>query len=353
MTMPHYPKTDQIRGGVKKVIDAAVKARGELELRYVPLDEDRDIAGKDSRIHQDRCNPKSGIHYAFDQNYKYRGTDADWAALRSAYAWIADPFEHRMNPDPVEFQPMIDDMASTALAVWDDPGQMASSPVSQYVEDAKPYLASWHSNAARTFNTNFTNKLELAAPNQAYIAGQMHHAMIAERDIYVKVRRDLLSLTTNIVHAIEALSAKDAGTFKQTVTTIGAVTGLLTGVITTGIPVVGTVVVAEELVATLACISGFSAMVDKLPEPEKDKHPSPLNAHTVDGVLQNMLDVFHRIDSTVERHEQSVAKSFNSCADLCRSALTTRSAESMNLLPPKPSLDSYSPAQIRENFTPP
>lgn len=128
--------------------------------------------------------------------------------------WIVDLFAELCDPDPTQFQPLIDGMEQTALAIHDDPKQLAVSPVSQYVEDARGKIEQWEGEAAETFRVNFINKLELAAQNQAFIAGVMMHAMIDEQDIFVKVRQDLPDLAKQTVNAIEAADNTDPGGIK-------------------------------------------------------------------------------------------------------------------------------------------
>lgn len=340
-----YAKPDQITAAANKVLDAAVKARGEVELRYVPKGPSRDhwAAGQDSMDRGVVAGDYGG--YATDSKGIYLGTDADWAALRSQYTWIPDLFTFRIDPDPILFQPLIDGMEQTALTIHDDPNKMTSSPVAQYIEDVRGAVSGWKGTAAETFRANFVNRLEIAAQNQAYIAGAMMHAMIAERDTFVAVRNDLLGTANDAVNAIEGITDKDPGTTKTILTVAAAVTGLLAGV--ASIPISGGLLVPAEIQAGLWIISGASATMG-LPT-YKDNTGSQLAAHTVDGVLSNMIDALTRIDNYVTSHETDVIKSLNSCHD----KLTDKHERAILLVPPPPGLAGDTGAQIKSDFMPP
>lgn len=341
---PPYPSPGEITTAANKVVDAAVKVRGEQELRYVPKGDNpwRGIAGKPASVYPDQAGPYGGFGIGPDQNYL--GTDADWATLRDQYAWIPNLFTHRTDPDPVLFQPLIDGMEQTALAIHDDQHSLSVSPVSQYVEDARGKIDQWNGEAANTFRVNFINKLETAAQNQAFIAGVMMHAMIAERDIFVKVRQDLLSLANQAVNAIEASNNKHTGGIKAVLGVAAAVTGLIAGV--ASIPVTGGLLLPAEIQAGLWIISGFSStMSSTLP---KDKH-LPLSAGSVDGVLNHMIDAVTGIDGYIDSHERDVGKSLNSCHD----TLTDKKVRATLLVPPQPSLVREPNSQIPDDFVPP
>jgi hypothetical protein len=342
---PHYPSPSEITSAANKVVDAAVKVRGEQELRYVPLGDNpwRGIAGRSAADYPSQAGPYGGFAIGPDQNYL--GTDADWATLRDHYAWIPDLFVHRIDPDPALFQPLIDGMEQTALAIHDDRDKVAASPVSQYIDDASGKISNWKGAAADTFQLNFLSKLKIAARNQAFIAGAMMHAMIAERDIFVKVRQDLLNLANQAVNAIEASGNKDPGGIKAVLGVVAAVTSLAAGI--ASIPISGGLLAPAGIQAGLWVISGFSATMG-LAVPS-DSTGSPLSAGSVDGVLSNMIDAVSRIDTYIDSHERDVVKSLNSC----HSTLTTEPGRDTLFLPREPSLVHEPDSQIHHDFQPP
>jgi hypothetical protein len=342
---PQYPTPGEIIDAAHRVIDAAVKMRGEVKLRYVPQGHNpwRSIAGKPFDDYPDQAGTYGGFAVGPDGNYV--GTDADWAKLRSQYTWIPDPFVRRLDPDPVLFQPLIDGMEQTALTIFDNPDHLASSPVAQYIRDASGKIDNWKGEAAETFQANFMNKLEIAAQNQAFIAGAMMHAMIAERDIFVTVRHDLLNVANQAVSAIEASNNKDPGGIKTALTVVAAVTGLLAGV--ASIPISGGLLVPASIQATLWIISGFSSTMG-LGVPSGDSQGSPLSASSVDGVLSKMVDAIIRIESYIDSHERDVVTSLNSCY-----STLTGPERSILLLPPEPTLVQEPDSQIRSDFLPP
>ncbi len=343
-SLPHYPSVDKIEKEAKKAFDAAVKTRGEYELHYIPLDipEDRRFAGRSNRVHQDLNNPRTGMNYAVDSNGNYRGTEADWAALRSEYAWIRDPFERRVDSDPAEFQPIIDSLERAALALHDDGKHLSSSPIAQYVSDASGALSSWTSGGAQAFKRNYLNRIKSAAKNQAFIVGALYNAIVAERDVFVKVRQDLFNLAKNTTTAIEAsTNDKDSGDVAEALGVVAAATGLITTI--AGLPVAGLVLMPEEGML-LKVITGFTTVGSKIPAPKKDHAPTSLGAYTVDGVLSNMTDVFGRIDKWIDTHETNVAESLDSCRD----TMTGKSRNQI-LLPP-PGMVNDSDAKLLSDF---
>ena len=342
----HYASPEEITNGAHQIVEAATRVRGEVELRYVPLNwPQRSIAG---RLWSQYDNPMDfcGDYGAFTvgPDKRYLGTDADWAKLRSEFYTIVQEYTNRIDPDPANFQPLIDGMEQTALTLRDDPNSIATSPVSQYIVDTQNVISGWKGSAAITFNANFMSRLAIAAQNQAFIAGVMMHAMIAERDTYVYARNDLLKMANDTVSAIEASHNKDTGGLKTFLTVAAAVTGLLAGV--ASIPVTGGLLVPAEIQAALWIISGASATMS-LPLHEKDPG-SPLSAGTVYGVLNNMFNAFVRLDNYITSHEMDVVKSLNSCYDIL-----TGPQRDTDILPPEPAMVHDSDTQIRADFMPP
>jgi hypothetical protein len=343
----HYASPDEIMDAARKIIEAATKVRGEVELRYVPLDYPRrsSVAG---RLWSEYDDPMvyCGDYGAFavGPDKRYLGTDADYAKLRHEFGYILDVFSNRLDPDPATFQPLIDGMEQTAFKIQDDQYHISSSPVGQYIADAQSVLATWRGPAANAFNANFVNKLGLAAQNQAFIAGVMMHAMIAERDTYVYTRNDLLTTANQAVHAIELSHQKSTGGLKTFLTVAAAVTALVAGV--ASIPVTGGLLLPAEIQAALWIISGASATMAL---PLKDKDPgTPLSSGSVYGVLDNMLNAFINLDKYIASHESDVIKSLNSCYDVLIGPM-----RDTHILPPEPSLVGDSDAQIRTDFMPP
>jgi hypothetical protein len=342
-----YPSPGEITSEAKKVVEAAVKVRGEVELRYVPLDwpHRSSIAGREWSQY-DNPMSYSGPYGAFaiGPDKRYLGTDADYAKLRSEFSFVTDVFADRIDPDPARFQPLIDGMEQTALTIRDDPDHTASSPVAQYIRDASGEIDKWKGPAANTFRANFMNKLEVAAQNQAYIAGAMMHAMIAERDTYVYARNDLLNTANQSVSAIEASHNKDTGGLKAVLTVAAAVTGLAAGI--ASIPTTGGLLVPAEIQATLWIISGASATMG-LPLKEKDKG-NKLSAGSVYGVLNNMMDAIIRLDQYIGSHETDVIKSLDSCYQTLIGPM-----RDTHIVPPEPAMVHESDTQIRTDFLPP
>jgi hypothetical protein len=337
---PSYPSVGDIIGAADKVVDAAVKMRGE-ELRYIPQGKSIwDIT--DGRLPVDLPGMSGGI--AKGPDGEFLGTDADWAALRDQYMWIVDLFAELCDPDPTQFQPLIDGMEQTALSIHDDPKQLAVSPVSQYVEDARGKIDQWEGEAAETFRVNFINKLELAAQNQAFVAGVMMHAMIAERDIFVKVRQDLLDLAKQTVNAIEAADNTDPGGIKTIFGVAAAITSFAAGV--AAIPISGGLLMPAGIGAGLQIISGFSSAMG-LPA-SSDNKGSPLSAGSVDGVLSKMTGALGQIQFYIAKNEGDVAASLNGWYNEL-----TGPGRATHFLPPEPSLVHEPDSQLRNDFLPP
>jgi hypothetical protein len=356
---PHYPSPGEITSAANQVVDAAVKMRGEQELRYVPQGDNpwRNIAGRSEReFPEPQAGPYGG--FAVGPDGRYLGTDADWAQLRDQYTGIPDLFAHRIDPDPKLFQPLIDGMEQTALSIHDDPKRLETSPVSQYIDDASGKLTKWSGEAAETFRSNFVERLKIAADNQAIIAGVMMNAIIAERDIFVMVRRDLLDLAKNTVHAIEASHDKDPGGIKTVLNVAAAVTGLAAGI--ASIPTTGGLLLPAGLQAGLWIISGFSATASQaVPSGGDNKKLSvqvngktiTLGAGSVDGVLSHMIDAISAIDNLIASHERDVVKSLSSCQSALANA--GQGGQVNPFTPPPPSLVGDSDSQIHHGFVPP
>ncbi|MEV6843655.1 hypothetical protein [Actinoplanes sp. NPDC051411] len=339
-----YKSPEEIAAAAKNVVEAAVKMRGERELRFVPEGPgpDRWAAGANSADRSIVAGKYGG--YAVDANGYYLGTDADWAKVRAAYAWIPGLFSGRVDPDPIRFQPLIDGMEQTALTIHDDDHSVGTSPVAQYVDDVSHLTADWKGPAADLFQANFIGRLKTAAKNQAYIAGVMMHAMIAERDIFVAVRNDLVSTAGDTVKAIEAIDEKSSGGLKTFLTVAAAVTALVAGI--ASIPTTGGLLLPAAIQADLWIISGASATLGLATFP--DHNGLKLAAPTVDGVLSNMIDSLTRIDGYITTHESDVKR----CLDRCTSVLTGPERDLL-LLPPQPGMVSDTDAELRTDFMPP
>ncbi|MGN9910983.1 hypothetical protein ACTMTJ_25835 [Phytohabitans sp. LJ34] len=305
-----YVSRDQIVAQAEKLRDAAIKVKGEMELRYIPRDPDhpaRSIVGKSASDYQ-------GHAYAIDENGNYMGTDAHWAELDSQYSWIPDFYGHSIGPEPSGMEQLINTMKSVSSKLYfaptASPGAAPSAPtdpIGGLLRPTEAALDEWIGAAAVAFRNNFMLKIPDAAQAQAYLAAALAHAVQGNRDMFLAQRVDLLDNATKATTAVEQSNYCNPDTVKNVFTVIGAVATVAAGV--AAIPVTGGASLAPAGVATFTIIAGVSSGIGS--QDLGKKEDTPLNADTVDGVLSKAVDAVIRISTEISGKEQQMVTALN------------------------------------------
>ena len=338
-----YVSRNQIVTAAQRLLDAAVKVKGEMELRYIPRDPDhpaRSIVGKSASDY-------TGHPYSIDENGNYMGTDAHWAELDSQYSWIPDFYDHSVGPEPSGMDDLINTMKSVSSKLYFEPtagpGLAPSRPVEPIGAFLKPTegaLDEWIGEAAVAFRNNFMLKIPTAAQAQAYLAAALAHAVQGNRDMFLAQRVDLLDNATKATTAVEQSNHCDPDTVKTAITVVGAVATVAAGI--AAIPVTGGASLAPTGVAAFTIIAGVSSGIASQDLGKKEE--TDLNADTVDGVLAKAVDKVIAISTGVAAKEQQMVTALEEMYDVISGA------EKGNLyLVPRPGTLAMGDGEIKTN----
>jgi hypothetical protein len=330
---------EQILEKAQQLRNAAVKLKGEMELRYVPRDTGtyRGVAGK-------RVDADPGEPFAIGEDGKYLGTEADWAALDSQYSWIIDFYDHHIGPEPSDMDGLVETLRSVSSRLYFAPTARPGDtpmeeiePVRSWTESARDNLTDWMGHAAEAFQVNFLKKLPQAAQAQAYLAAALAHAVQGNRDMFLALRADLLDNATKAITAVEQSHHCDPKTVKTVITVVGAVATVAAGA--AAIPVTGGAV-APGAAAGLDIIAGISSGIAAADLGEKKE--TRLDAHTVDGVLSNVVDAVIGLAAEVTIKEEQMVKALERTYDVITGAHTSEL-----YLVPKPGVVTMTDAAIK------
>ncbi|GAA3757095.1 hypothetical protein GCM10022225_47920 [Plantactinospora mayteni] len=302
----------------RQVHRAAVRVRGERELRYVPADpehEDRKLAGQPAEAY-------AGTEtYGIDENGNFLGTEQDWARLEAQYAWIEEFFVNHVGPDPADFDPTIEAMRRVELALHDKDADV--SPVDDPHARAERSLGNWWGGAASTFYNDFFVPIPNVVRHQAVIARTLHLAMIANRDIFAEARKDLKKIGDAAVESIEAVGrGGGSGDLSLLLGVVAAVTTLAASAATMG-AAAPAVVNAWTLVAGISS-AGSLAAAEFAPPKERE-----LTAGSVDEVLARMVDMVLEDVEDIDQSEREIVR-------VLRDDLDVLTADVESFLPRQP-----------------
>jgi hypothetical protein len=342
------PTPGEIESAARKVQETAVRVRGELELRYIPERPDhhaRGIAGRSASDYP--MHP-----YGVDENGNYLGTAEQWAALRAQYDWVPGVFVDRIGPEPTGFDPLIDAMRSTALALYN--GESHEEPVGNPIRQAQSHLGNWSGYAAETFNANFINRIPEVSKHQAFLAGTLQHAMIANKDIFANARRDLKGTAEAAITALEATTKCRGGKAPVYLSVAAAVATMLAGVASA--PLTGGATLAPAGVAAFTIIAGATSGLSVAASFDQPVRQD-LGADTVDLVLSKTVDAVIAISTEVDKQEKKIVAALHTNLDL----LTDTSGGGVGKRSPRDEFLAPRPALIEESrsrtvigdFTPP
>jgi hypothetical protein len=296
-----YPSPGDIQAVAKQVKDTAVRVRGETELHYIPIDPHNPLTSVYRRYAGTK--PAQGVTqfpYGVGPDGTYLGTDAQWSALDAEYSWIPDEFNRRIDPEPSNFDPLIAEMHSTALTLYNS--SSGAETVGAVNREVEKVLAGWVGYANEVFTNNFVNRIPDVAKNQAYFAGMLEQAMVANKDIFVTTRKDLLSTGQQAVTALDSTTQCLGANVPLILTVAAAVATVAVGV--ASIPLTGGAVLAPAGVAAFTIIAGISSGLSQahFPAPQK----LDLGADSVDGVLSKMIDAIVNIDRHIDTNERTI-----------------------------------------------
>jgi hypothetical protein len=338
-----YVSRDQIVTAAQRLRDAAVKVKGEMELRYIPRDPDhpaRSIVGKSASDY-------TGHAYAIDENGNYMGTDAHWAALDSQYSWIPDFYDRSVGPEPSGMEQLINTMKSVSsklhFAPTAAPGSAPSRPVEPIgglLRPTEAALDEWIGAAAVAFRNNFMLKIPEAAQAQAYLAAALAHAVQGNRDMFLAQRVDLLDNATKATTAVEQSNYCNPDSVKAVMSIVGAVATVAAGI--AAIPVTGGTSLAPAGVAAFTIIAGVSSGIAASDLGHKEE--TSLNADTVDGVLSKAVDAVVAISTKVADKEQQMVTALEQMHNVVIGADTGKL-----YLVPRPGTLAMSDAEIMAN----
>lgn len=332
----YVPTPEEIRELGNAVLETALWYRGMVELRYAPEGT------------QDELVPQY-------HNYE-GGTSADWAALRAGYSWIPDYFMRYIGPEPAGFDGPIDVMETAEKQLYDK----GMSPVDSYVELVRNHLTNWTGDAANVFRVNYLVRIPEVTRNQADVANMLKHAMIANKDIFIQARQDLVRVAHKTIDALESMTR--CGGASGVVALLAVVAAVATTVAAVGTAGALTPAAADTWTFVAGLSSSATAIIPALEtEPE---FASPIEhdlaADTVNGVLNAMVDAIKRIAQEVDHQERRIVAALQSnLRDMTSGAIETlpngqRRPRRDNFLAPRPALiaESRDPHRIFEEFIP-
>jgi hypothetical protein len=253
------------------------------------------------------------------QTVEYSGSFPDQlrAQVSTFYSWIPEFFESHLGPEPASFDGRIDHMQQVERALYDHTSHTMPVGVDLQSLEARMEFDHWDGDAAEDARTKFIYPLDDVIKRQSLVAFTLKHSMLANKEVFVRVRQDLRETATQAITALEALDVLcRSGEVLIALTVVSAVAtgvGAATALAGAGLATVTT----WELAA--AASSGLVDLIDAATTPAPPEPPN-LKAETVDGVLENMVTAVNMVQQWADQHEQSIANTLRHDLDLMMTA---------------------------------
>jgi hypothetical protein len=259
------------------------------------------------------------------------------AIQESGYSWVPEYFESHVGPEPSGLDGPIEVMREAESKLYNrDSGVL---PIQGFLDDLDDYLGSahWDGDAANKFRTNFLRPIEAVTKNQSLVAFTLKHALVADKELYVRVRQNLKDTASKTIVALEAIAAFCTPGEIVVVLSVASAVATAAAVVATLGTAAPAAIAGWALVA--GATSGTAGVVGTLGDPAGA--PRDLAAETVDGVLQNMIDVITEIQGEVYRQERDIITTLQNDLDLMVGQIVTlpnadQRSTSEDFLTPRP-----------------
>jgi hypothetical protein len=264
-----------------------------------------------------------------------------WEQFREKCAWIPGKFKEALAPFPMP--DASEKLAQSMLEVANmlDHRKASHNLIEDNIEKTRTHLVNWSGYTADTFTNEFIVIIPTTAKNQAFVAGILQEAMIADKDIIERGRRDILGIANRAVVALEAITKSGGGTITLALGIVGAIFTVAGGV--AGLPFFGALgpVAGAGFNAVVGASSGAALGASTAPE------QNDLSADTEDGVLTKMSEALARIEKVAAEQRQKVEK-------MLLDTYMLFSNDKALFVAPRPGLidDSKSP-DVADSFLPP
>jgi hypothetical protein len=331
-----YPSVEEIRKAAEEVAETAAKVRGRLELRFAT--EGDAEAGQKPKEFLGRAEDK----YATGSDGKYLGTHDDWAQLRGVYSWIPDLFVSYVGPEPAGFDGPVETMERAWKALYDR--ESGVDPVGTHIRMVESHLSGWSGFTAETFRTKYLHRIPDAVKSQAQLAFVLQHAALADQDVWIEARRNLVDLAAKTKVSLESLgSCGGADSVVMILTVVGIVASVV--VLWPAAAVACTLVASTASAGAL--IAGTSA---------SEAVEAEVAGDSVDAILQSMVNATDEIRKQIHEAERKIIDGLQHNLGLVSDATHEHGVPSTRdgFLPPRPTLvsDSLVPSAIRADFRP-
>lgn len=332
MGVKYGPSKDQIKQLAEEVRDAAIRVKGEKELRMCPkTGHGSEWAGQlavDANGAMNTYQPEGKYgDYGIGEDNRYLGTTKDWATLESGYQWIPGEFERYLMPEPHDFDALVDSSQKLTkdfvnVGPAKDPANVpagtpssvapGTSAVDQPIRLTMGFTSDWSGHFADGFQ-RYLSEIPDVTRRQAVVAETLYEAAVAARDIYGAGREELGNIAKNAKLAIEGVEAgkSTGGCAGSSMATgfalIAAAATVAAGVST--LPISGPAVISGAMAAgnwtiVVGISSAIAAGSPLIPAPEKIE----LLASDVDGVIEKMKEALTKREKTVTDSEEAFAK---------------------------------------------
>ncbi|GIG65856.1 hypothetical protein Pen01_21510 [Phytomonospora endophytica] len=221
--------------------------------------------------------------------------------MKTAFDWIPGVFESFTEPDLSALEKLTDSMRAAEGSFGSGGLGLATLAMDLMGEGG------WDGTFSATFRANFLATLtgpESIPDNQKKVITTLREQMEANEAIFAAVRTDALQLAKNVITALEAVGDKSSDDISMGLCVAGivvATAGVLLAPVTGGMSVGGALAVN----LTLNSVSAAITVGDKLLPEDGD---IPLDADTVNGVIDNMAAAMERLWTYITTEEDKIIK---------------------------------------------
>lgn len=295
--MPRF--SDEIQEAAEAVRAAAAKVQAKIDYEAA-FDENRKPR---DNVFQTNTNhiPVSELQYLSDPTaYIEQDLYANY------YNWVPDSFHPFQDlPEPETSQHMAAKF-ETICGPMDAGNNISGGNLGDaalgHVEDIKDNLISWNGHAAENFRDNFVNDLSTLIDEHAGIGRFLGATVKANEGLLRSARLDVKTIASNAVTAIEASADSGSDDVILALTVIAAAATIAAGIAT--IPVFGTGI--PVMAAGCTILAGVAAAATPMVAENASDTSIPLDADTVDGVLENMVNALDNVDSKITTAENEM-----------------------------------------------
>lgn len=229
---------------------------------------------------------------------------APWKRLEEKYRWIPDLFEpYTRLPDPAGFDPLIASMEQVmrSLGMPNVRGgelELGGTGIG-LIGQASTEISEWVGDAAGSF-TLFASHYQGIARNQVALADVLRRAMKANKRIFERTRTDIYDVAAKTEVALKGSGTFGGADLEATLSIISAVAGLASAVATGGATLPLAFAVAGAGTGVGAAIAGH--------EDDKKKKGLHIGGHTVDTVLESMVNATSDVRAAIDEEERKIVR---------------------------------------------